>query len=42
MPTYGGEFLRVLPPLNRGLLGTSAWINDFSGAIEKVEVSWRE
>lgn len=42
MPDYGGEFLRVLPPLDRALSGSSAWINEFSGAIGKVEESWRE
>ena len=42
MPTYGGEFLRVLPTLDRRLSGSSAWINDFSGEIENIETSWRE
>jgi hypothetical protein len=31
MPLYGQEILRMLPPLDRSLQGTSAWINDFSG-----------
>ncbi len=42
MPAYGGEFLRVLPTLDRRLSGSSAWINDFGGEIEKIELSWRE
>ena len=42
MPAYGGEILQVLPPLDRGLAGTSAWVNDFSGGIEKIEATWRE
>ncbi len=31
MPLYGPEILQILPPLDRSLQGTSAWINDFSG-----------
>lgn len=31
MPIYGAQILRVLPPLNRQLEGSSAWINDFTG-----------
>lgn len=42
MKTYGGDFLQVLAPLDHGLEGTSAWINDFSGDIEKIEVSWQK
>lgn len=42
MPTYGGEFLDVQAPLDRALMDTSAWVNDFSGVIEKIEVSWQE
>lgn len=32
MPLYGQEILRPVPALNRSLQGTSAWINEFSGA----------
>jgi hypothetical protein len=31
MPRYGGEIHRLLPPVDRRLQGTSAWINDFTG-----------
>lgn len=31
MPRYGGEILRVLPPLDRRLQGSSAWLNDLAG-----------
>ncbi len=34
MPRYGPEILSVLPPLNRQLEGTSAWVNDFSGKAD--------
>ncbi len=34
MPLYGSEILKVLPPLNRRLQGTSAWINDLSGTTK--------
>jgi hypothetical protein len=32
--------LQVLPPVNRSLQGTSAWINDLSGAAQKTPVGW--
>ncbi len=34
MPIYGSEILKVLPPLNRQLEGTSAWINDFTDKVK--------
>jgi len=34
MPSNGSEILKVLPPLNRQLEGTSAWVNDFAGKID--------
>ncbi len=34
MPRYGSEILAILPPLNRQLEGTSAWVNDFSGTAD--------
>lgn len=42
MPMYGPEMQLVLPPLNRRLDGTSAWINDFTGAAEQVPAGWVE
>ncbi len=40
MPVYGHELLLVLPPVNRSLQGTSAWINDFTGAAQKNPAGW--
>lgn len=34
MPTHGSDILTVLPPLNRQLKGSSAWVNDFAGNID--------
>ncbi len=34
MPAHGQEILKVLPPLNRQLEGTSAWVNDFAGRVD--------
>jgi Methylene-tetrahydrofolate reductase C terminal len=34
MPVHGKGILRVLPPLDRRLEGTSAWINDLAGRAE--------
>lgn len=31
MPHYGPEILQILPPLNRRLQDTSAWVNEFRG-----------
>lgn len=42
MPLYGPEMLHVLPPVNRRLQGTSAWINDMTGEATKVPVGWVE
>lgn len=40
MSLYGADMLKVLPPLNRSLEGTSAWINDFTGASQEVPPGW--
>jgi hypothetical protein len=42
MPDHGGDILRVLPPLNRQLEGTSAWINDFTGVANECPPAWRD
>ena len=42
MPVYGSEILKVLPPLNRQLSGTSAWINDLTGLAQKLPAGWSE
>lgn len=42
MPLYGPEMLHVLPPVNRRLQGTSAWINDVTGESKKAPAGWAE
>ena len=42
MPVYGNDLLQVLPPLNRQLQGTSAWINDFTGISTKNPPAWSD
>ena len=42
MPVYGKEILNVLPPVNRRLQGTSAWINDLTGEAQKPPAGWSE
>lgn len=40
MPRNGSAILTIMPPLDRSLEGTSAWVNDFSGRSGKVPVGW--
>ena len=40
MPIYGSEIMKVQPPLNQRLEGTSAWINDFSGIAHRHPEGW--
>ncbi len=40
MSEYGGEILHILPPVNRSLQGSSAWINDLTGAAQKNPPGW--
>lgn len=40
MPTYGHELFSILPPVNRSLQGSSAWINDFTGVAQKNQAGW--
>lgn len=40
MPVYGGRILNVLPPLDRRLEGTSAWINELSGRAQEPPAGW--
>ncbi len=40
MPDFGAEILASLPPLDRRLQGTSAWINDFTGAANCLPAGW--
>ena len=41
LPVYGSQILHVLPPLDRRLAGSSAWINDFSGAADRAAAGWQ-
>lgn len=34
MPSNGLKILKIQPPLNRQLEGSSAWVNDFSGNVD--------
>lgn len=40
MRYYADEILHVLPPLDRSLEGTSAWINDFNGIADRAPEGW--
>lgn len=40
MPMYGKEMFDIVPPLNRQLQGTSAWVNDFTGAAISPPPGW--
>jgi methylene-tetrahydrofolate reductase-like protein len=42
MPRYGSEILHVLPPVNKRLQGTSAWINELNGIAQKPPPGWSE
>jgi hypothetical protein len=41
MPLYGRDIGHILPPLDRRLEGTSAWINEFSG-LGSAPAGWAE
>ena len=40
MPVYGDGIIAVLPPLDRSLAGTSAWVNEFGGREVKPPEGW--
>ncbi len=40
MPVYGSAILKVLPPLDRQLEGTSAWVNEATGISQQVPAGW--
>jgi len=40
MPRFGAEIVHALPPLDRRLQGTSAWINDFDGRAGASPPGW--
>jgi hypothetical protein len=39
MPTYGHEIHWILPPVDRGLRGSAAWINEFADIV-KPPAGW--
>jgi Methylene-tetrahydrofolate reductase C terminal len=42
MPDYGADIRRIVPPLNRQLQDTSAWINELTGVAQKHPAGWRD
>ena len=40
MPLHGRDILQVLPPLDRRLQGSSAWINDLTGRSLERPADW--
>ena len=40
MPTHGSEIERILPPVDRRLIGTSAWINDLTEVEVGAKAGW--
>jgi hypothetical protein len=42
MPVFGDSILQALPPLDRRLQGTSAWINDLTGLSRRVPAGWSD
>ena len=42
MPDYGCDILQIVPPLNRQLEGSSAWINEFTGVARERPPAWSE
>ena len=41
MPDFGAELHSLVPPLNRQLQDTSAWINDLTGAAKQQPAGWK-
>ena len=42
MPDYGADMHHIVPPLNRQLQDTSAWINDLTGVAREQPAGWKE
>ena len=42
MPDYGPDIQQIVPPLNRQLEGSSAWINDFTGVAQAGPPAWSD
>ena len=42
MPDYGADIHHLVPPLNRQLQDTSAWINDLTGVAREHPAGWRD
>jgi hypothetical protein len=41
MGAYGDEILLVQPPVNRALVGSSAWLNDVRGIDKQMPAGWQ-
>jgi hypothetical protein len=41
MSSSGKEMRGLLPPLDRRLEGTSAWVNYFTGEAQRIPAGWR-
>ena len=42
MPDYGADIRQIVPPLNRQLQDTSAWINDLTGLAQEQPAGWKD
>jgi len=42
MPEYGADMRQIVPPLNRQLQDSSAWINDLTGVARQHPAGWRD
>jgi hypothetical protein len=42
MPVHGRNMLRILPPVDRRLKDSSAWINDIAGIGTGAPMGWDE
>ena len=42
MSGTGTDMHSLLPPLDRRLVGTSAWVNHFTGVARQAPVGWRD
>ena len=40
MPLFGADILRILPPLDGRLKGSSAWVNEFRGPLLDPPTPW--
>ena len=40
MPLFGRDIMRILPPLDGRLKGSSAWVNEFRGPLQDPPTPW--